>query len=525
MLKLIIQSLIELFYKLFSFLENRRTQKVAEKHSSYALDEAHNSITDAHILKQLKDHSDESAFNLLENNLQAFISRCKLIKNAQKTLDLQYYYFHGDTSGRLIAQLLIEAANRGVRVRLLLDDIDTIGADEPIRILNAHPDIEIRIFNPFYFRGLLRYAEFITDLSRVGRRMHNKTMIADNFQAVIGGRNIGDIYFAVDPELLFLDIDLLSIGPIVKKISISFDEYWNSRWAIPVDHLYTRPDKLYAQSRIKLFLKRRIQDVALADYEGALHASCFSENINQDDFPLVWSDAQLFYDEPAKIAEREFDVVRQLKNDLHEIVNSATQEITIISPYFVPGAQGLAWFKNVVAKGIKINVFTNSLAATDVVAVHAGYTVYRHELLQAGVNLYELKPSAYARERKKFKLLRAGSRASLHAKTMIVDQAKVFIGSPNLDPRSIELNTEIGMLVNDRTLAMQVMKMFEGIAEPRNSYKLEISQDDNSNQNKNIIWKSQENGVAKVYRSDPQASLWRKLSVLVFRLLPMEEFL
>ena len=522
MLRLIIKSLVELFSKFFSTLLDKRSQRVGAKKTSHALAEAHISTGNAEIKNLINANSPKSGFYLLEKNLDAFISRRHLINNAEVTLDLQYYYFHGDTSGHLIAKSLVEAANRGVRVRLLLDDIDTLGADEPISLLNSHPEIEIRIFNPFYFRGLLRYFEII-NISRVGRRMHNKAIIADNSQAIIGGRNIGDIYFSADPETLFLDIDLLSVGPIVSHISKSFDEYWNSRWAIPVDDLYARPNKTYAQGRIKSFIKRHLQDVRVADFSQALVSSDLHSANSVSELPLIWSEAQLFYDAPSKIDESVESASRELKTDLHNVVNSATESITIISPYFIPGEQGVEWFRNIIKKGITVNVFTNSLAATDVIAVHSGYINYRYDLLDAGVNLYELKPSAYARERKKFKLLQPGSRTSLHAKTIIVDHHKVFIGSPNLDPRSRELNTEIGLLVDNAKLADQVKEMFAGITQKRNSYHITL--ENNGDGKKKLVWVSEEKGKPITVYSEPDVGFWRKLSLQLLRLVPMEEFL
>ena len=521
MFRLIANSIAELFSKLFTKLSDKRTKNVSVKKESYALQQGYYSETDLDVKALLEKHAGLSGFYLLENNLEAFISRRKMILAAEKTLDLQYYYFNGDTSGLLIAQSLLEAANRGVRVRLLLDDIDTIGADEPITLLNTHPDIEIRIFNPFYFRGLLRYLE-VFNMSRVGRRMHNKAIIADNSKAIIGGRNIGDIYFSADPEILFLDIDLLSLGPVVNHISRSFDEYWNSRWAIPVDDLYSKPDKLYAQGRIKTFLKHHVQDVKLIGFNDVLASFEFQQK-TVTELPLSWSNAQLFYDAPTKIDENEPVASRQLKSDLHNVVDSARESITIVSPYFVPGEQGVEWFRSIIQKGIKVSVFTNSLAATDVKAVHSGYAKYRFDLLQAGVSLYELKPTAYAREREKFKLLRPGSRTSLHAKTIIIDHKKVFIGSPNLDPRSRELNTEMGLLVDNKDLAHQVKKMFVGITEKRNSYLLQL-EGEGQEKRKNV-WLSEEDGKPVKYYSEPEAGVWRKVSVYLMQLIPMEELL
>ncbi len=518
MLKLLAQSITELFIKTFTFIVNKRAHEIKNRPISRALKNSDGSQIARNTKNLTQSHPGLSGFSLLENNLDAFIVRSHLISQAEKTLDLQYYYFNGDTSGHLIAELLIKAANRGVRVRLLLDDIDTLGADEPIRILNAHPEIEIRIFNPFKFRSLLRYIEFITDLSRVSRRMHNKAMIMDNCQAIIGGRNIGDIYFAADPELLFLDVDLLSLGPVVGQISSSFDEYWNSQWAIPVEVLYGRLEKRYALKRIKLYFKKYVQDVQTTDYIKTLQLSSFSKQDKILKLPYLWSKADLFYDAPSKIDGNNHEDTKRLKNNIREIIDSAKSELVFISPYFVPGKQGVKLFGELVKKGIKVSVFTNSLAATDVIAVHAGYAAYRKELLMAGVEIYELKPSAYARQRKKFKILRAGSRTSLHAKTIIVDRHRVFIGSPNLDPRSKDLNTEMGLLVNNRELADQVMKIFADIAAKYNSYYLKY-------ENNRLVWVSEEAGQKKKHYTEPQVGFWRKLAVIIFRLLPVEELL
>jgi len=526
MIKLIAQSIIELFLKLFNFLSTKRVDKIKHKPTSYALDLPGNK--NQFDLKE-NTHPDQSGFYLLESNIDAFTARCNLINHSLHSLDLQYYYFHGDTSGKLIAQSLIKAADRGIRIRVLLDDIDTLGADEAISILNAHPSVEIRIFNPFNFRGLLRYFEFIVDLSRVGRRMHNKAIIADNIQAIIGGRNISDVYFSADPELLFLDVDLLSKGNIVKKVSKSFDEYWNSRWAVPVALLYDRPKRDYALKKIKTFLQKHAYEIKQIDYAQYAQDSELAQEEFFFNLPFVWSQADLFYDHPSKInpevtSDEKTLHISQVKSKLHDIFSMATEELTIVSPYFVPGDDGVKWFETLVAQGVKVNVFTNSLAATDVTAVHAGYARYRAQLLAAGINLYELKASAYVKERKRFKILKTGSRTSLHAKTVIVDQSKVFMGSPNLDPRSTDLNTEMGLFIDSKELANQFVNLFTGISSGHNSYRLTLKKNTRTGKH-GITWNCQEDGVSTEYDSDPETGWFRKLKVRFFSLLPLENLL
>lgn len=478
----------------------------------------------AQVKKLLRAIDESSAFHLLSNNLQAFTARCEIIRNAESTLDLQYYYFHGDTTGHLIAQLLVEAANRGVFVRVLLDDIDTLDADEAIRILNAHPEIEIRIFNPFRFRGLLRYVEFIFDLSRVGHRMHNKAMMADESIAIIGGRNIGDIYFSADPELLFMDIDLLSIGAIVKNIKMSFEEYWNSQWTVSVDRLYEKPKRAYAIKRIRLYLNRYVQSVKETEFVKDLVSLQYDDEIFKLEY--LGARARLFYDSPEKISYRNKPKTTPMLEGLREIVDSVESELTLISAYFVPGKNGIKWFQSLIHRGVTINVLTNSLAATDVVAVHSGYARYRKALLDIGVNLYELKPSAYALEKTKFKILAAGSQTSMHAKTIIIDNKSVFIGSPNLDPRSKDLNTEMGLLVEHEHLSAQVMEVFNEASHGSNSYHVQYEKvSETGSCKKQLIWRSSLNGKDIVYISEPQASRWRKIRCRLYRLLPADNLL
>lgn len=547
MLRIALQSLLEAALTLLSLILPEQLTTASQKQQSFALsnNEAEKLHLDVKALQNASTHevdadiTGRSGFYLLSENLQAFLLRRQLIRRAKKTIDLQYYYFHGDTTGHLLAEQLIKAANQGVRVRVLLDDIDTLGADESIRILNAHPDIEIRLFNPFKFRGLLRYIELLTNLEVVGRRMHNKAMTVDNTLSIIGGRNIGDIYFSADPEQLVLDIDLLTIGPVVNDISSSFDEYWNSQWAVPVDDLYSKPDSHRALKKIRHYLHRYVQDVLKTDFITAIE--------NQDnhysllELPIVWADAQLFSDSPSKV--NSFTDIEQVDSELadaksvdakkqvwldqlrHEL-DKAKQEVVLISPYFVPGGLGVSWLKQLVQKGVSVSVITNSLAATDVVAVHVGYSRYRKALLRAGIKLYELKPTLHAREKPHFKLLSAGSRTSLHAKTVIIDRQKVFIGSANLDPRSKNLNTEMGLLVNNKNLAQQVAGVFDEVTRLhmgcQDCYRVELQQ---LNSGEALQWVSLENGEQARYNFDPGVSPGRKLKFYLYRLLPIDNLL
>ncbi len=519
MLKLIVHSFLEGLIQLLRTIGLWRLSHLPVAEASYALDVDIETEFSRKVNRLQCKHGEQSAFYLLIDNIQAFTQRCELIQGAEKTLDLQYYYFQGDTSGHILAQLLVDAANRGVRVRVLLDDIDTLGADDALRILNAHPAIEIRLFNPFRFRGLLRYLEFLTDLPRVGRRMHNKAIIADNALAIVGGRNIGDIYFAAHSEFLFLDIDLLSLGPIVKNISCSFDEYWNSNWAIPVNQLYPDPDKVYALARIKNYLKRYVSTVKSSHLTKSLQGNAADSGLFELNY--YWAEARLYYDTPSKIIRSNKRKSSALIEELRDVVAQANSELMIVSAYLIPTESTLGWMQKLVSSGVKIKVLTNSLAATDVIAVHAGYLRKRGELLRMGISVYELKPTAYARHKKKFKILHPGSRTSLHAKTIVIDRQQVFIGSPNLDPRSSDLNTEMGLLVDNMQLAAQVVSMFDEVADGNDSYLLRINKTNISA----VEWVSQTDSNEVVFTSDPDVGWWRRLRLSIYRILPIDGLL
>ncbi len=520
MLRLLIQSFFELLIKILDRLLPVRSRVPFKRVESQAIDFDLTTSLQRRADALSREHS-SPGFHLLTDNLEAFKVRCEMIRSAEKTLDLQYYYFQGDITGHLLADLLVDAANRGVRVRLLLDDIDTLGADRAIETLNSHPDIEIRLFNPFAFRGLLRYFEFLFDLSRVGRRMHNKAIIADNAVAVIGGRNIGDIYFAADPDLLFLDIDLLSIGHVVPQVSSSFDEYWNSQWATPVENLYPAQDKSKARQRIRDYLSRQMQGVRNTSFYLSLDA----DDIRQDLFTLdyTWCNAELYYDSPSKVEPGNKHKSTPVIEHLRECLVSAQSELILISPYFVPGRETLSWFQILISRGVRIRVLTNSLVATDVVAVHAGYVRYRKRLLEMGVELYELKATAYATQRRKFKLLRPGSRTSLHAKTIVIDRHSVFVGSPNLDPRSRDLNTEMGLLLHDEGFVSQVMAMFADVIDGNESYRLQLAEEEALSSR--VRWSSKVDGAQLIYTSDPHASIWRRSWLMFYRLIASDGLL
>ncbi len=468
----------------------------------------------------MKDNKNQSGFYLLSDNTDAFVARFALATIATKTLDIQYYIMHNDASGQYLAYAILSAADRGVHVRILVDDINLSGRDNNLKMLSQHTNIEIRIFNPLANREWFRNIELIVNLDRAGRRMHNKVFVADNSAAIIGGRNIGDEYFDDRNSLNFVDLDLLSVGPIVNSITKSFDDYWSSYWATPVEDLSKTRVVKKQLTTIRSKLKDKWFRVKNTEYFQSLQQSDLTQKIINKQITFIWAEAQLFYDRPEKLINNKAGKTVHFGPQIMTYFEQAKNELLLASPYLVPGNNGIQWFNNKRKQGVQIKILTNSLAATDVIAVHAGYKKYRKQLVEAGINLFELKPTAQPSRFKTEKLIKGSSNASLHAKYMIVDQQFVFIGSANLDPRSKNLNTEIGIMVNSSELARQAVQLFERTASPENSYQIKIDTAD-----KNIVWLTKENGNERQYFNEPKAGLIRKLGVFLLSLLPIESLL
>lgn len=390
--------------------------------------------------------------HVLDNAQDAFIARATLIDNADVSLDLQYYIWHNDVSGRLLLQKIFQAANRGVRIRLLLDDNNTRGMDAILSTLNQHQNIEIRLFNPFTHRRW-RALGYLLDFPRVNRRMHNKSFTADNRVSIIGGRNIGDEYFNTHADTLFSDMDVLISGSLVTQISADFDRYWQSNSAYPIEKIV----KSLSPTQLS---KAQHQLTALPDdktnlFLNSLTNSLFLRDIQNKQIKYLPAHTELISDDPAKALDRSKKV--NIAKRIDSALQQPKKEIYLVSPYFVPTKKGVNKLALLAAQGKNITVFTNSLRATDVVAVHSGYAKYRRPLLQSGVKLFEFKAER-AVPPAMDKGLTGSSSTSLHAKTFITDQQRVFVGSLNIDPRSARLNTEMGVVIHNSQLAKKMQK-------------------------------------------------------------------
>jgi putative cardiolipin synthase len=455
-----------------------------------------------------KDHAQ---FLLLNDGAAALRCRLALADMARRSIDMQYFIWHGDESGILLLDRVLKAADRGARVRLLLDDFHVKGADIKVAALDRHPNVEIRIFNPFSSRStasLPRFFELATSMDRLNHRMHNKVFVADNHAAIIGGRNIGNEYFGLSEDVNFRDMDLLSIGPIAGKISDSFDAYWNSRWAYPIEAL--SPSKIDEEDMTALRdeIRKRMAERREIMQSIGTEPKDWRREINGLRDRLVEGKVQVIYDQPPSGDGAPADqMFRQLIRHFEEV----KEEMLVISPYFIPRRKGVELFDTLASKGVKITILTNSLASNDVVFYHSAYKRYRRGLLDAGIDLFELR--ADAEDRSSYSTAPVLSRwLGLHAKAAVFDKQKVYIGSLNLDPRSARLNTEIGLIIESPALADQVMKAFGRDLKPANSWRVELDE------RKRMVWKSDE---TILYRQ-PARSFSQRTVDFLFWAAPVE---
>ena len=459
-------------------------------------------------------HPGVSGIHPLRDGGDAFAARFLLARAAERTLDVQYYIWNRDLSGTLMFKALLEAAGRGVRVRFLMDDNSTAGLDATLAALDSHPNIEVRLFNPLAIRRP-RILGYVADPFRVNRRMHNKSFTADNQATLIGGRNVGDEYFDAADDVLFADLDVLAVGPVVHEVSRDFDRYWASGSSYPADRLLppAGPDQIAelasAASRIE-------SDPAAVAYRTAIRDSPFVRALVEGRLPLEWAATRMISDDPDKAlgrAGRETMLPYQMKT----IFGPPAAQVDLVSPYFVPTAAGAETFVAWAKRGVRVRVLTNSLEATDTAAVHSGYVKWRKPLLAAGVELYELRRSPGAPVGKRTGSV-GSSGTSLHAKTFSVDRSKVFIGSFNFDPRSAELNTEMGFVIDSPDLARRIADAFDRDV-PRKAYEVRLSDSGE------LIWIERRDGESIRYDTEPGTGFWRRTGVWLLSKLPIEGLL
>ncbi len=497
-----------------------------------------NSLLAKRILPDNQKNTDKTGAFILYDGKDAFVARLALIEKAKNSIDAQYYLWHDDISGRLLFNKLYQAGERGVRVRLLLDDNGTVGMDKLLTRLNSHPNIEVRLFNP-YVQRKFRSIAYFTDTVRINRRMHNKSFTVDGVVSIIGGRNVGDEYFAVNKDLVFADLDVSLVGKVVPKIQQDFDDYWASESSYPLE-LIVKPqttvssqetvssqaDKIKQKNTINIVNRKKTKNYLM----NVLNTS-YPKYLENQNYPIVWTNAYYFSDPSSKSKQaRSFKFKDSLIAQIIPFIASTKNQLILISPYFVPTKVGTDYLVKMAKQGKRVIIITNSLSSTDVTIVHSAYQKYRKQLLQAGIELYEFKDDPkndeYGKKgyRRKYKdtydvngsLPNSG--ASLHAKASIIDDRYVFIGSSNFDPRSALLNTEDGVILEDSGLARAISEALEQNRDVIN-YQLTLQS------NGKLLWRTLEDGKRVVYYHEPETPLKDRIFSEILAMLPIDGWL
>ena len=473
----------------------------------------------ATISEQNKIHPDLSGYHPIVTGANAFASRSILTDMATRNIDAQYYIWHDDQAGQLLLKDLWEAAERGVIVRLLIDDFNSSAAlDQQLLRFSSHPNTAVRIVNPLMHRKF-QALNFVTGLPRINRRMHNKSMTFDKQITIIGGRNIGNEYLSNDQNSQFADLDVLLIGKVVADIDNSFGSYWSAPISYDIETLVTLDedgptDFIEGLDQLGTNEKSDNQS-SLSVYKSAIADSSIDTDLLNKRIPFRWTDMQFLSDDVGKLTKSvpaDTNLVQQLRT----LLGRPDKELTIISSYFVPTKDGVDTLVELADSGINIKILTNSFDATDVTAVHSGYSQWRPKLLKSGIKIYELKSTASEEDREnKLWKARSQSSTSLHAKTFAIDDHQVFIGSYNVDPRSANINTEMGVIINDDELARQ---LHEALSDDLLSQAYEVKLTDDNH----LQWHTMENGEKKVYEAEPRVDLSDHIWLTIMSWLPID---
>jgi len=460
-----------------------------------------------------QEHNSLSGVYPLDAALDAFLARVLLIRAAEKTLDVQYYIWRKDNTGGMLMYELLLAAERGVRVRLLLDDLGSFGIDDWLGMMNEHPNIEVRLFNPFKSRRF-RAFDFVTNFKRANRRMHNKSLTADQIMTIVGGRNVGDEYFAATDGILFSDLDVLSLGPVAGEVSQDFDRYWMSESSLPVDNVFKAKK---SKNDVLRHISSTFSKPEAMLYVTALQNVYFTNGFNSKDLPFEWVDVRLVSDDPIKGIGLDDDSDLMLYR-LEELLNIKIKKLDLVSPYFVPAKVGTETFVDLANNDAQIRVLTNALEATDVTAVHSGYMKRRKDLLEAGIEVYEMKNRPeLADEGGSGTGVFGSSGSSLHAKTFSINNEQVFVGSFNFDPRSARLNTEMGFLIESPALADALDEVFTNrITEA--SYEVKLDE-------KGKLYWVEKGEPDIIYHKEPNTSIFKRSLVRFLSWLPLDRML
>ncbi len=452
-------------------------------------------------------HQGLSGFYPLDQGMDALGVRLRLADRAEKSIDLQYFLMKNDTAGAVITNALLKAADRGVRVRFLIDDVFTTFPDRYFLLLNQHPNIEIRIYNPVSRSGL-PILNFIGQFSQANRRMHNKSFTVDNAISVVGGRNIADEYFELKTDAVFVDFDVLALGPIVVDISGSFDEFWNHSRAVPISQ-FVKSRKEEDLEKVRADIDSELNAIHDTVYERALNSRVL-QDLTSGRQQLFAAPAKVLVDSPDKLTRKIEASQMQLANDLLAVVQNSAAEVIFISPYYVPGDDGVQMVRELVARGVRVIIVTNSLASTNHVAVHSAYARYRRDVIRAGAELYEMRANAAG------EITGAENGPdvlTLHSKTIFIDRRQVFVGSLNLDPRSVDINAEMGLLINSEAMVGSLTRsMDEDLA----SFTYRVRENDKGT----LEWHGWINNREVIETEEPLTGCWRRFKAWFMNIVP-----
>jgi len=450
--------------------------------------------------------SQQSGFLLLENNAESLRWRLAMIDEARHSLDVQYYLWYGDDSGNLILKRVLDAAKRGVRVRLVADGILLVGEGRNLAALESHPNVEVRIFNPLEQKRLRGRKKSYQTLERFNYRMHNKIIVADNRVTILGGRNLGNEYFGLNKTYNFLDLDVLAVGPAARLMSTIFDHFWNSNWMVP-GYAYAHDPAPGLLQELERSMDQELQQSEVLQHF-PLERQNWAEQLAGLPIRLHPGTSTKTYDKLEDEA-----ISQHMATELPEFSKTAQNELLVNNAYLIPDEDMLANARQMVQRGVNLRIITNSLASQDVPAVNSHYGPMRQAILASGVDLYELRPDAAIKSEVDTAPVVAGF-VGLHTKAAVVDRSRVFIGSFNLDPRSRNINTEMGILIDSPELGQELAEKIEYLLEPQNSWR--VTQDEKGK----LIWVSHDGTLTR----QPAQSFWQRVQDAFFKIFPKEYF-
>ena len=481
-----------------------------KEHSAAITDTGETAI--ARDVRQWTDtHDGLSGFYPLISGMDAFGTRLRLIEAAELSIDAQYFLMKDDAAGHIFTAALLQAADRGVRIRFLLDDVFTSFKDENLALINQHPNIEVRLFNPVARRGI-SILNFLSDFKRANRRMHNKSFTVDNQVTIVGGRNIADEYFELRSDAEFLDFDVIGIGPVAAEVATEFDLFWNHSRSVPME-AFDDDIKAHDLGAVRPDIDAHLEHAYRSTYARAIDSQLL-DDLYEDRVPLYPANAEVVTDDPEKLVNKISEDQQTLVNYLAELAADAESEIIVVTPYFVPGKNGVAFWQGIASRGVQVIVLTNSLASNNHLAVHSAYANYRRAIIEAGVELYEARANAVRQDTRGEP--GAAERLTLHSKGVIIDRELIFVGSLNMDPRAIDINTEMGIVIRSPDMADDIAQRI--LADlPEFAYRVELRD------NGKLHWRGRVDGTEVIETKEPLTSRWQRFMAFLLKIVPEQQ--